>query len=174
METIVIGGKDVQIKQFELQTREIIKEYVDVLKGLASWKSKSRLVRKYLRQKDSAIKKINAFYHEQVEELSEFLVNGAIEKDAHDEKMRELLEAQVSLVEKVKSNIPNDFFYESTWKLIVHRGFWPFRKPFRSYRQMIKQSEVMELANCIKFIGDKVLGYKTNIDELDGQKKTAN
>jgi len=174
METIVIAGKNVQIKQFELQTREILKDFKDVLNGIASWDSKNRKVKKYIKQKDRAVKQLDDFYNPRMDELSEFLVNGVITKEEHDKSVNELLETKVQLAAKIRDEIPNDFFFESTWKLIVHRGIWPFRKPFRSYRQMIKQAEHPELMNCVKFIGEKVLGYKTNIEEIDGQKKTAN
>jgi len=172
METITIGGKEVQIKQFELQTREIIKEYFDVMNGIASWKSDSKLVMKYLMEKQKALDGIDLFYRDRRNELDEFWEKKIISDDDYSAKLDEISQAAIDLKEKIRNEIPQDFFFESTWKLIVHRGVWPFRKPFRSYRKMIKQAERPELMNCVKFIGEKVLGFKTNIEEIDGQKKT--
>ncbi|HAJ78411.1 MAG TPA: hypothetical protein DCO75_01450 [Fibrobacteres bacterium] len=172
METLIIAGKEVRIKEFELKINGIMREYWDILSGINSWESKSSIVRKYLRQKNNQIKGIKNFIQSRRDELTKFFDAKTLSEEDYVIKLDNLAFTEVDLINKVKSEIPPNFFYESTWKLLVKRGIWPFKKPFRSYRQMMKNAERPEMMNAIKYIGEKVLGYKTNIDELPEKKST--
>jgi hypothetical protein len=173
METLIIAGKEVKIKEYERKINGIMREYWEILHGLATWESDKGIIRKYLKEKDVEIKKINEFIRERRAALTDFYDKKVITEDEYDQKLEDLITTQVDLVGKIKNEIPPQFFFRSTWNLLVKRGVWPFRTPFRSYRHMMKDAERPEMMNAVKFIGEKVLGYKTNIEELP-EKKSAN
>lgn len=53
--------------------------------------------------------------------------------------------------------MPNWFFYWSVWQVIVKRGFWLWKKPFRSRRHMAKQIGRDEFMDIIHFVGNTIL-----------------
>jgi hypothetical protein len=63
--------------------------------------------------------------------------------------------------------IPNYFYFWSIWKILVKKGFWPFRRPFRSRRKMIKEILSDEFVKMVTFIGEKVLNTQSEDKEQE-------
>lgn len=50
------------------------------------------------------------------------------------------------------------FIFWCLWKVVLKKGFWPFRKPFRSLRHMMKEVRWDEFQNLFEFISVRVVG----------------
>lgn len=91
------------------------------------------------------------------------IIYGLCKKQFLKENGREFIPDKDSII------IPHHFYFWSIWKCLVKRGFWPFRKPYRSMRQMIKDIDKNELNEMVIFVGQKILDLP--IDEKGNVKK---
>jgi len=57
------------------------------------------------------------------------------------------------------------FVFRCIWKCIPKKGFWPFKKPFRSLRKMIKEVRVNEYKVVTNFFNDRVLNPVNELEE---------
>lgn len=64
--------------------------------------------------------------------------------------------------------IPNQFYFWVCWKCLVKRGWWPFKKPFRSMRQMIKHIRKDEFQKMVTLAGHDILEMRTTEDREAG------
>lgn len=64
--------------------------------------------------------------------------------------------------------VSNDFFFKCTWLILKKRGVWPFRKPFRSRRVMVKNILNHEYQAIVDFISNTTLDYKAKVNSASG------
>ena len=67
--------------------------------------------------------------------------------------------------------IPNDFYFWTVWTILKKSGPWPFRKPFRSKREMIKQIRQDEFQSMLDLAGRDILKLKWYEDREQGNEK---
>lgn len=84
-----------------------------------------------------------------------------IEGKDRQTRMRELYqhkaEEEAEALKSYRFILPAEFFYRIAYKLLVKSGVWPFRKPFRSWRQIKRVIHHDEIISLITFIGKEIL-----------------
>ncbi len=76
----------------------------------------------------------------------------------HNNKMKRSKKAEAFI-------IPNEVFYEIIWKCLIKTGFWFWRKPFRSKRQMIALILKEEMQGITNFVAEQILNEDLSKDE---------
>ena len=74
--------------------------------------------------------------------------------------------------------VDNKFFIWATWLILVKKGFWIFKKPFKSANQLRKLILKDEFENIVNIISSRILDIKESSNDTepvkDGDKKTGN
>ena len=58
--------------------------------------------------------------------------------------------------------IPNLFYFWVVWKCLKKKGWWPFKRPFRSMRAMINNIERDEFDEIVAFAGREIFKFIGN------------
>ncbi len=70
--------------------------------------------------------------------------------------------------------IPNEYFFRVLWRVLEKKGWWLWKKPFRSYKQMVKNILKDELQDIVNMIAYRVLNMaKPTTGEDDSKKKVS-
>ncbi len=158
METIKIGGKDYEVRFKYVTCQEIMKRF-----------NKIYTENKYGPKKRKAIESISNLYAVEYETIKKMRDDAVITEEEYVERYKVLTIQESQMIQKIKVTIPDTYFFEATWEVLVKRGFWIFRKPFRNMKQMIREIDKDEAVAVINIIGSKILGY--NADEEESKKK---
>ena len=67
-----------------------------------------------------------------------------------------------------KVTIRNEFFFTALWMVLEKKGFWIWKKPFKSKRTMIKELDQDDVPNLSKYVREKIF------KQVDGDKETKN
>jgi len=159
MDTLTIGGKDVEIRLREIVCQKILRRFNKVYQ-----------LQKYDKKINKEIEFVKQSYEELRNKLQEYKENNVVDETEYHEKFKKLTIEENNIITRIKNNIPDRYFYWAVWKVMVKKGIWPFRKPFRSYGHLRKQIERGETIKAIGYIGEKLLGYKTNVQDMDDDK----
>jgi len=160
MEKVIIGGEERDVRLLTEVCDGIFKEFYQ---AYAKNKNNPRT--------NKAIAEIKQLYDEQRRELLQAYEGGVLTKEDFDLRALKMQTAEFDTLDKMKVNIPKKYFYDAIWKVLVKKYFWPFRKPFRSKRHMVKNMELHEGIQVITFIGQKILGFKTEDETASSKKK---
>lgn len=151
MDIIKIGGRDCEVRFKYVQCQKIIKKFNKIFTD-----------NKYDAKKNKAIKNIIKLYADQYEEIKKMQEANVLSDDEYQKKYKELVSQESQMIAATKSMIPDTYFFEATWDVLVKRGYWIFKKPFKSMKHMIREIDKDEAVAVIHIIGSKILGYDTD------------
>lgn len=154
METIKIGGNDYEVRFKYVTCQKIIKKF-----------NKIFTENKYDAKKNKAISNIANLYADQYDELKKMHEANAITEEEYQKQYKELVSQESQMITATKTMIPDTYFFEATWDVLVKKGFWIFRKPFKSMKHMINEIDKDEAVAVIHIIGSKILGYNQEEDK---------
>jgi hypothetical protein len=127
---------------------------------------------KYDTKKNKQAADIKALFEQQRADLLTLKDSGAFTESEYTDNYKKLTAQESSMLVAVKTTIPDKYFFNAAWKVLEKRGVWPFRKPFRSERHMIREMDKDEATGAVRMIGEKILGYQTTVE--DDKKKASN
>lgn len=157
--TIKIGGKDCEVIVREATRKKLAKRFNRVLS-----------IQQHDAKSNKELADVRRLYQSYYEELLEYKNKGIITEEEMKEKSKQLAQEEMSFIRAMKTFIPDKYYYFAIWDLLVKKGIWPFRKPFRSANQMYKNLLSEEAKEIIKFINKEVL-FRPTTEVEDDKKK---
>jgi hypothetical protein len=159
MDTVTVGGKEVQVRLREMVCMNIARKF-----------NRIQSTSSQIRRKNMSVAKIKEMFEESRDDMKKLFDAGGMNEQEYQERYRASIRAENIQIKATRIIIPDVFYYWAVWKVMVKRGIWPFRSPFRSFRHMRKEIERGEAIAVIQFINEKIFGYKTILDD-DSKKK---
>lgn len=141
MQTIKIGGVD----------REIILRHRQV----------NRFKRQY-----------NRIYSYQFNKLvNDTYPDKKVLKGLSQDEMMELVKKNANIFSQASFSIPDWFWYQIVYVSLVKRGVWPFRRPYRSWRDMAQDIRKDEYFAIVHFVASQILDLNVPVvKEVDKKK----
>lgn len=162
MDTLKIGGVEHEVRFRYVTCQDIMLKFNKVFTA-----------NKYDPAKNRNVADLRKMFNEQRSDLLIQKEAGNIGDDEYRNMFKKLTAHESSMISAVRVSIPDRYFFEAAWRVLEKRGVWPFRKPFRSMRHMIREMNKDEAAGAVQMIGEKILGYKTEV-QTDDKKKQEN
>lgn len=171
LQLIHIGGKEYPISVL-FKTHEAITNRYNMLyypKAVmeARKKRKHFLVEEELRymRRQRAFDEIQKIYNRVEKSTKESEAFNQAKKSFQQSEKR----WQEAQKREFKPVIDDRFFFWAYYQLLMKSGFWPFKRPFRSVRHMMRHITYEEATVMIAVIGAVLNGR--SIDDIEGVKK---
>lgn len=118
--------------------------------------------------------KIDEFFvrwHKMYSVLYSRAVKEAEKAISHDVEFREKKVLDFAN-EKVKSyQVPDYVFFQFAWSVLVKKGFWLWKKPFRNMYKLIKSIRQDEFIVLVQYVGSEILkiNYMSDVKEAESR-----